>query len=77
MPQLCVTGFGWQRNKARLGEDIGLVVDLARKIQNSFNEQKATQEEDCGENIELNESSWIPPLAGWVKLNFDVAIREN
>ena len=31
-----------QRNKVRLGEDIGLVVDLARKIQNSFNEQKAT-----------------------------------
>ena len=30
-----------------------------------------------GEKLELIESSWIPPLAGWVKLNFDVAIREN
>ena len=30
-----------------------------------------------GEKLELIESSWIPPLASWVKLNFDVAIREN
>ena len=37
-----------QMNMARLGEDIGSVVDLARKIQSSFNEQKAAWEEDCG-----------------------------
>ena len=66
-----------QRNKVRLDEDIGSVVDLAKKIQSSFNEQKATWEEVHGEKLELNESSWNPPPAGWVKLNFDVAIREN
>ena len=66
-----------QRNKARLGKDIGSVVDLAKKIQSSFNEQKAAWEEDHGEKLELIESSWTRPLAGWVKLNFDVAIREN
>ncbi|XP_030924951.1 uncharacterized protein LOC115951982 [Quercus lobata] len=66
-----------QRNKARFGEDIGSVVDFARKIQNSFNEQKAAWEEVCGEKLELIESSWIPPPTGWVKLNFDAAIREN
>ena len=66
-----------QRNKARFGEDIGSVVDLARKIQSSFNEQKAAWEEVRGEKLELIESSWIPPPTGWVKLNFDAAIREN
>ena len=37
-----------QRNKARLDEDIGSVVDLARKIQSSFNEQKAAWEDVHG-----------------------------
>ncbi|XP_075664964.1 uncharacterized protein LOC142634543 [Castanea sativa] len=66
-----------QRNKARLGEDIGSVVDLARKIQSSFNEQKAAWEKDRGEKLVLIESSWTPPPASWVKLNFDATIREN
>ena len=66
-----------QRNKARLGKDIGSMVDLAKKIQSSFNEQKVAWEEDCGEKLELIKSSWTRPLASWVKLNFDVAIREN
>ena len=30
-----------------------------------------------GEKLELNESSWTPPPASWMKLNFDAAIREN
>ena len=55
----------------------GSVVDLARKIQSSFNEQKAAWEEVRGEKLELIESSWIPPPASWVKLNSDAAIREN
>ena len=75
---LIVCDRNWmQRNKARLGKDIGSMVDLAKKIQSSFNEQKAAWEEDRGEKLELIESSWTCPLAGWVKLNFDVAIREN
>ena len=75
---LIVCDRNWmQRNKARLGKDIGSMVDLAKKIQSSFNEQKFAWEEDRGEKLELIESSWTCPLAGWVKLNFDVAIREN
>ena len=66
-----------QRNKARMGEDIGLVVDLARKIQSSFNEQKAVWDEVRGKKLKLIGLSWIPPPVGWVKLNFDAAIREN
>ncbi|KAK9995734.1 hypothetical protein SO802_020420 [Lithocarpus litseifolius] len=50
-----------QRNMARLGEDIGSVVDLARKIQSSFNKQKTAWEEDRREKLELIESSWTPP----------------
>ncbi|KAL0016261.1 hypothetical protein SO802_003330 [Lithocarpus litseifolius] len=65
------------RNMARLGEDIGLVVDLAKKIQSSFNEKKVAWEEDRGEKLELIESSWTPPPTSWVKLNFEDAIREN
>ena len=66
-----------QRNKARLGEDIGSVIDLVRTIQSSFIEQKATWDEVHGKKLKLFGSSWIPPPVGWVKLNFDAAIREN
>ena len=66
-----------QRNKARMGEDIGSVVDLVRTIQSSFIEQKATWDEVRGKKLKLFGSSWIPPPVGWVKLNFDAAIREN
>ena len=66
-----------QRNKARMGEDIGSVVDLVRTIQRSFIEQKATWDEVHGKKLKLFGSSWIPPPVGWVKLNFDAAIREN
>ena len=63
------------RNKAQV-EGIKMApIDLARQVCKSFKEHEQAWKLECKNSSK--DYTWSPPLPSWIKLNFDVAIREG
>ncbi|XP_065634872.1 uncharacterized protein LOC136069815 [Quercus suber] len=63
------------RNKTRFEGKCSNSLELSRQIMRSYEEHKQAWKDKL--HCPMRKIIWKPPPNGWVKLNFDVAIREK
>ena len=63
------------RNKTRVEGKSSNPLELSRQILRSFEEHKQAWKDKLHSPIRI--AIWKPPPNGWVKLNFDAAVREE
>ena len=68
----------WFRNKIRYGEAVqswdDVITEVIRKVKEYWDANVRRSLRTCSANVG---TQWVPPLAGWTKINFDASLKED